>query len=579
MEKKAKHTTAILLSVIFVCAFIILIYLLEIRKNPFFENPITDSLWHDQWGWQIAMGNDYLGNIAFFRAPFYPYFLALIYFLFGHNYFIPRLIQIIIASLSCLLIFLIGKYYFNKKVGFAAAAIAVLYGPFIYYDCELLITTLFTFLTLLTVYLIIIAINKKKWWWFFPGISLGLAAIARPTILILVPGVIILWLLHREKLDMKITVCSFFAGMIIMIAPITVRNYIAEKDFVLISSQGGINYFIGNNPLSDGKTAKAPSMDKPPTGVQDHIWYSSVKVAEREMGKPLKSSEVSNYWFSRGIGYLFKSPFQFLQLQLKKCYYYINAFEIESNLSIYQNRKYSLIFRILVWIFGIAFPFGLVFPLSILGMFWYRKRWRDVYLLYYIIIFYSLSVVIFFVTSRFRIPVVPFFIIFTAYAIIHLIERLKINKNKKWIISMMGALIVIGLITNSSFLNVREINHQREYYLTGYAYARQGNYSQAIKELNTSLKFPVDPLIQAQVYYILGDIYCVRKQYGAAEKAYIAALRNNPQHAKVYFQLGNLYMILGYLERAEYAYHQALRIYPDYHEAKVNLKLLLQKKR
>lgn len=174
---------------------------------------------------------------------------------------------------------------------------------------------------------------------------------------------------------------------------------------------------------------------------------------------------------------------------------------------------------------------------------------------------------------------IPFFILFSAYAISHIIQKLKKPDYKTWVLSTLSVLIFIGFLTNSSFFGVRDINHQREHYLTGYALAQQGNYRQAIKELKQSLKYPDDPLILTLVYSIMGDIYCTQRQYTEGEKAYLAALRINPQYAKAYYKLGNLYMILGYLDRAEYAYRQAIKLYPDYFEAKRNLGILLQSKK
>jgi len=90
---------------IFVFSFILrLIYLLEIKDNPHFYNLTLDPLYHDSWAKQVA-GGDWIGNQVFFRAPFYPYFLAVLYKIFGHHLFLVRLIQHLIGSLSVVLIF------------------------------------------------------------------------------------------------------------------------------------------------------------------------------------------------------------------------------------------------------------------------------------------------------------------------------------------------------------------------------------------------------------------------------------------------------------------------------------------
>jgi len=565
--------------IIFVLAFSIrFIYLEEIKTNPFFENPITDNLWHDTWAQEIARGN-WLGEEVFFRAPLYPYFLGSIYGVFGHNYYLPRLIQAILGSLSCVLIFFIAKIVFNRTVAIIAALIACFYGIFVYFDGELLITSLVIFLDLLLVFTLLK--TSEKWrslFWVFSGIVFGLSAIARPAIFVFLVGIFIWMAIQKEgkKLIQGYLLLCFGIGVIVL--PVTLRNYLVGKDLVLISSQGGINFWIGNNTRSDGKTAHAPSMDKPPMGVKDNIWYSSVKVAERTTGKEMKSSEVSDFWFKEGFQFFKKKPLSYVTLQLKKLYFFWNGFELESNKNIYLYRKFSFLFKTLVWVWGIAFPFGLVCAFGVVGMYLGRKKWPRLMLLYLFIFIYMIAVVAFFVTARFRAPIVPFLIMFMAYAIYWLYKRvIEGNYHRMIVPAVLFACIVF--VSNSSFFDVRKTNVLREHWLLGYAFARSGAYKEAISELKEAIKYDYDPFILSQVHYILGDIYCVQQEYEEAEKEYIAAIKINPSHAKVYFQLGNLYMLLGYLDEAENAYRNALKIIPDFKEAKMNLNILLQKKR
>lgn len=570
-----KHLVVLL---IFLFAFSVrLIYLQEIKTNPFFENPITDGLWHDTWAKEIAQG-DWLGNNVFFRAPLYPYFLASIYWIFGHSYYVPRLIQMILGSLSCVLIFFIAKLLFNRTVGIIAALIACFYGIFIYFDGELLITSLIVFLNLLLFFALIKNSGKRKpFFWILPGIVVGFSAIARPTIFVFLIGMFI-WLAMQEKGWKLIQAYLFLClGAGVIILPVTLRNYVVGKDFVLISSQAGINYWIGNNPRSDGKTAFAPSMEKPPMGVLDHIWYSSVKVAERTTGKKMKASEVSSFWFKEGFRFFKKEPMKFIGLQLKKLYYFWNGFELESNKNIYIYRRFSFLFKILVWVWGVVFPFGLVCPLGLAGMYICHKNWKKLILLYLFILFYMLSVIAFFVTARFRTPILPFLIIFVGYTIYWFYKNIKARNYRPLFIPSI-IFVAVLLIVNSNLFNVRATNILREHYLLGYAYARCSSYEKAINECQKALEFSYDPFIVAQVHYILGDIYCVQKQYAEAEEEYIEAIRINPVHSKVYFQLGNLYMMLGHLDEAEYAYRKALDINPDFKAAKMNLETLLRRK-
>lgn len=565
---------------IFLLSFSIrLIYLQEIQTNPFFEKPIADSQWHDLWAKEIAQGN-WLGETVFFRAPLYPYFLSAIYMFFGHSYYIPRLIQIILGSLSCVLIFCIAKILFNQTTGIIAALMASTYGIFVYFEGELLIPSLIVFLDLLLFFSLLINIKKRKpFLWFFSGVIFGLSAIARPNILLFFAGILI-WIAIRKIRKKFVQVYLFlFLGAAVTILPVTLRNYLIGKDLVLISCQGGINFYIGNNPRADGKHAAAPSLEMAPEGYVDNVWVSSVKMAEKITRKKMKPSEVSNFWFQQAFQFFKKEPLKFILLQLRKLYYFWNAYEIESNKNIYMYRRFSVVFKLLIWICWLAFPFGLICPLSLVGIFLCRKNWRKMILLYLFIFLYMLSVIAFFVTARFRVPVLPFLIIFASHAICWFYKNIKIS-NYRNIISPFIIFVALLLISNSNFFNVRDTDLLREHFSLGYAYAENGLYNQAISEYRKALQCPYDslyPLMRANVHHNLGLIYRQRGLFAEAEKEYLEAIKLNPQHSLAYCNLGTLYAVMGLEEKAERAYRQALKINPDYKAAKMNLEKLLQK--
>ena len=60
-------------------------------------------------------------------------------------------------------------------------------------------------------------------------------------------------------------------AVLIFIIPVTVRNYVVDRDLVLISYKSGIAFYIGNNPLSDGMTAIVPGTNSPSANVEYEI--------------------------------------------------------------------------------------------------------------------------------------------------------------------------------------------------------------------------------------------------------------------------------------------------------------------
>src|SRR5262245_22820041 len=79
--------------VIFGLALIVrIIHLWQIRQAPFFTLLMGDAAGYDAWARAIEAG-DWRGHEVFYQSPLYPYWLGLLYRLFGSGPWIPRIAQ------------------------------------------------------------------------------------------------------------------------------------------------------------------------------------------------------------------------------------------------------------------------------------------------------------------------------------------------------------------------------------------------------------------------------------------------------------------------------------------------------
>jgi tetratricopeptide (TPR) repeat protein len=563
---------------LFLLAFVIrLIYLKQIKLNPYFDTPQLDALWHHNQAKEISAG-DFLGKEVFFRAPLYPYFLGTLYALFGESFYLPRLIQIIIGSLNCVLIFFFAKKLFNRTIGIVASVIACFYAPFIYFDAELLTPVLVILLDLTLILLLLGAeVRLRKRWWFLAGIVIGLSAMALPNTLIFVPFVL-LWIFLKFWRENKNRIVwsgiLFLFGMILVISPVTLRNWIVGKDFVLVSSQGGINFFMGNNIESDGKTATTAPGFLPYDGDEDNIRMSSTKLAEKGRGEKLKPSEVSNFWIKQGFNFIQTHPLKYLELLGKKLYYFWNSCEIENDKNIYFFSRWSSLLRILLWDWFFCFPFGIISPLSILGIILCAKHWKKYFLIYAFALSYMLSVILFFVTSCFRLPVIPFLIIFASYSIYWLVEKIR-NKQTQPLLISLSILMALFLITNSKLFGVKQTDLSRSYNNLGIVYSKKGWYDTAI---STYLRgFEINPN-SIELHLNLADAYYQGGYWNQAIEVYEEAITLDPTLVIAYNRLGQIYDRMNKDEEALQAYTRALEIDPALVKAHINLAFLLEKK-
>ena len=90
------------LIIFFVALAVRLIYLLLMIDGAFFGVPYLDEMSFFVWSMDIASGN-ILGTEVFFRAPLYPYLVAIVFSIMGGDLFVIYLLQFIGGSFGCVL--------------------------------------------------------------------------------------------------------------------------------------------------------------------------------------------------------------------------------------------------------------------------------------------------------------------------------------------------------------------------------------------------------------------------------------------------------------------------------------------
>ncbi|MEW5694157.1 MAG: tetratricopeptide repeat protein [Candidatus Hydrogenedentota bacterium] len=465
-----------------------------------------------------------LSKPPFFRAPLYPLFLRIIIGLFEYNPLILTVIQSLLGILSVIILSLIVyEITENNYLFLITAFISAFHWPFIYYEGEILIETFYIFLVLLFHLFIFKGLkSNNKYYILFSGFIAGLSAITRPNILI----VLLAYLLIIAFAKNYRRYFSFF--MIPLAAPIfviTFINYIYGKDTLLISSQAGINFYIGNNRFSDGCSAVYPE------GRQD--WWGgyidSFRIAEEELNRELKPSEVSRFWFKKALLDIKSYPLVWLKTLFRKTLFFINNFEISNNSPIYYFKDLSRVMHLPLLSFGIIFTF------SIVGLFFIRRYIFSTFIFSYVIL-YSFSVIAFFVNSRYRLPVVPFFIILAACGIYNILEVLKLNEYKIFVRYILICFISM-VITFNNWYNVGP--HPYEHYnIIGDIYREKNKFLEALKYYNLSLKVE---RYNNPAWVNLGVTLMELKNYDIAEEIFKKALKFSKKESYLYSNLGIIY--------------------------------------
>ena len=541
---------------IFILAFAVrFIYLNQIAVNsPFFRGLTLDSLFYDNWARQIASGN-WLGGDASYGSLAYPYFLAIAYKILGHNLYMVRYLQFIFGSLSCVLIYLLGSKIFNKRVGIIASGISVFYAPFIFHEGLLMPAFLSVFLNILALLLILKALENPVWWrWLLGGVVLGVGALASSGILLFVPLVVVGMIaipsrtgvppvtVHNRRVALYAV--SLCIGLMLVMLPVGVRNYLTGKEFVFIPAHGGINFYIGNNLYANG------SFD-PPKGIrttQEGLLEDSKLIAQRKTLRNMDMQEVSRFWFMEGVRFIKEYPFGYLLLLLRKFLLFWNGYEISDVENYYFGMRYSRLISMLV-------QFSFVSCLSLLGLLLSFKNWDRVLPLYLFLFTWIIACTSFFVNARYRLNAVPVLIIFASYALYWWFNQWK-DKNYKGILFSAALSVPVFLIVNMRIITV---DYSGSFNTVGTIYARDGLYDEAINQFQKAIRLSPD---YAQAYANLGDAYMDKGMLNKAIEEYKKAIGLEPDAVHLHCNLAILYIKAGEKKKALDECEIILRIDP-----------------
>jgi len=554
--------------VIFGCAFLIrLVYLIEIDSIPLFYNLAGDGRTYDEWGQRIVAG-DWLGQGVFYQAPLYPYFLGVLQIILGHNLWLVRLIQIVLGAISCALIFQIGRNLFSRQAGIAAGLILACYAPGVFFD-GLIEKSILDFLLLSALLWLLSQLGATAPWsrWLALGAVLGLLGLSRENALILA-AVILLWIglyfSESSILNRLQWMGLFFAGLLLVLVPVGLRNLTVGGEFKLTTSQFGANFFIGNNPSADGTYVSVENV----IGEPQLEGKDAKRLAERALGRSLTPGEVSDYWLQKAWDYIRSQPGQWFELIGKKWLMVWNAREIEDSDDYYIYKQWSWLLSFL----GRINHFGILAPLAAVGLWLTRHQWRRLWLLYAMIVALASSVAVFYVFGRYRFPLVPLLALFAGAG---LVESARLYRQRHWrsLVAGLALFALVGIVANWPFYGVQGPGPAGYNNLSN-AYYKEGRIEEAIRTALKAIELQPD---YGVARYNLGNLYAAQSRFDLARSNFQEAIRLFPNYADAYSNFGQLIAERGDIETGIQYFRKAIELDPSVSRAQLNLGVALAK--
>ena len=534
-------------AIVFLIALVVrLLHLWQMREAPHFAVLMGDARSYDEWARRIAAG-DWLGNEVFYQAPLYPYFLGAIYSVFGRDLFVVRVCQAIVGALSCATLSVAAERLFSRRAGLIAGLGLGLYAPAIFFDALIQKTVLDVFLLCLALFILSPLVDSPhrheirdlKGWrllarWVCLGIVLGGLGLARENALVFV-AVILVWIAVRQMpndtharpglMRARATeAAALVLGVAAVLVPVAARNYAIGGALYVTTSQFGPNFYIGNNPRSDGTYMSL----RPGRGAPEYERQDATELAEHAMGKRLTPSEVSTYWSSRAIDFIGSQPGAWLRLIGRKLALLWNAGEMLDTESQASHAERSTVLSV----GGRIGHFGVLVPLALLGVVatWHQRA--RLWLLYAMTIAYAASVIAFYVFARYRFPLVPLLMLFASAGVCGLAALLRaFSPARRW--ALGAAVAVVAVFANWPILSTTMMRAVTENNLA-VAFQEEGRLDEAIGHYRRSSEL-------------------------------------RPDYAPAYNNMGTALRAQGHVDEAIGAYERALNAMPDYPDAHYNL--------
>ena len=498
-------------------AFVLrLITSLQLAALPIVRSPHMDSDEYLVWAQQLA-GGDFTWPRFPAHAPGYPYFLGAI--LSIGSLVTAHIVQAIVGAITCLLVALATRRLFGERAGVAAGMLLAIYAPLIWIDGLLLAEGLLICLMAATLWS---AATERPA--IVTGVLLGLAALVRPTALILFP-LLVFFAARTWRARAVLT-----AATIAIIAPVTIANWRTSHAFIPVQAFGGLNFYIGNSPL----LGNAPTR---PGGTWERI---DPEAARHGSATPLDDDR---YYLRKTRAEIAEHPLSFAALLLRKFVRTFQNDEIRDTHSFYFFPQFAP----LLWLV----PFAVLLGFAAGGATVADWRQRATWLPAGYVAAMAVTTTALIVAARYRMPIVVGLAPFAGLGLDALLQR---DRRLRTGLTAAVAAALSLVWTDAATHNVAE-----EWALTAESLVHEHNASDA--EVAARKAIALDPKL-ALGYDALGTAL---DSEGRTSEG-IAALRNavalNPDYATAHLHLGELEEKAGDAGAAVPEYERAIAVNP-----------------
>jgi len=565
-RKKSARPFLALAAILAAALVVRVIFLVQLERSETGGVLSLDSRFYYDLARTLSTGGAFPAGALDFN-PLYPAFLVVVFRLFGEGLLAPRIIQLALGLLTVALVYLAGLRLAAggrkaRPSGTFTATVAgtmtVLYAQFVLYEGMLLSTAFEVFLLAASFALALaletdlsgerpLKLGRRRIPTWLSGLLLGAligaGALGRPNLFLLLAAALPVWLCarHRGRRAGLIPAVGIIAGAAILLAPPIIHNAKATGRFVPVTAHGGINFYLGNRT---GGTGIFQGLDGARMNARG-ILEESKAMAEAETGRSMTQAEASEYYTHRALEDIRAHPAAWLGLLAKKLGLFLNGVELYDVPNVYFNERSCGVLKLLF------LPFAVIAPLGVCGFIVLCRSGKNRSLVSIFLGCAVLSVLLFYVNTRYRLPAVPLLILLAAYFVAWAARSVSGRRVKQVLIMAAAAAALYLLVSQRTMVNM---NHSAAYAFLGNHYVQTKNEAKAEEAFAEAYRLDPDK-IEATLNYarILGQ----RGKGVESADMYARAYDRMPRFPRVAIEYGLALARLGRREDAKSLFIEA----------------------
>jgi 4-amino-4-deoxy-L-arabinose transferase-like glycosyltransferase len=311
--RAALNKTHIQVAVILSVALLLrLAWALATQFEPTFDD---DAYRYDFTARALANGDGYVhldGRPTAFWPPGYSLLMATLYVVFGQHVLAAQMLNVLLGTAAAGLVYLLGRQLAGHTSGIVAAGLVACWPSLIFFTGVTLSETAFSFFALLGLWLLVTTVQRRdappSGTLLVAGLVLGFATLVRGQALLL-PIVVIPYLLIAGlgwRVAMR-ALAVVTLGVAAIVLPWTMRNAIELDAFVLVSTNAGVDFWIGHHERANGAFGDEGG---------DPLVFR-----HPELDPIAREVRVNNEGFREGLKYALTHPAQEVLLPFKKLFW------------------------------------------------------------------------------------------------------------------------------------------------------------------------------------------------------------------------------------------------------------------